>query len=177
MATKERKAAAAYKAAISEIDAYFADLTGDYGSSYYKPDTSLSKSSGSKDKKDKKEKTDKEFEKELTRYYKIEKEYEKASNKLDDISKAKDRAYGPKHLKYLDKEIAATQDLIDVNKKYLKEIAAYTQKDLADLNTKAREMGLNFSIGSLDELPEKYEKMEKLSKEYGEKITAEFNAA
>lgn len=160
--------------AWDEIETYFnkTNITTNYT-----PPASSSKSSGSKDKKDKKEKTDKEFEKELTRYYKLEKLYEKASNKLDDISKAKDRAYGPKHLKYLDKEIAATQDLIDVNKKYLKEIAAYTQKDLADLNTKAHEMGLNFSIGSLDELPEKYEKMEKLSKEYGERITAEFNAA
>jgi len=46
--------------------------------SYTPPATSSS--SGSKDKKDKKEKTDKEFDQELTRYYKLDKLYEKASD-------------------------------------------------------------------------------------------------
>lgn len=142
----------------------------------YAPNTS-SKSSGSKDKKDKKEKTDKEFDQELTRYYKLDKLYEKASDQLDDISKAKDRAYGPKHLKFLNQEISATQKLMDINKKYLKQNAEYTKQDLAVFNQKAKGMGLNFSISSLDNLPDDYEKAEKLAKEYGEKITAEFNAA
>lgn len=161
----------------ADIDAYFANLTGSYGSNSYKPNISSSKSSGSKDKKDKKEKTDKEFDQELTRYYKLDKLYEKASDRLDDISKAKDRAYGPKHLKFLNQEISATQKLMDINKKYLKQNAEYTKQDLAVFNQKAKGMGLNFSIGSLDNLPDDYEKAEKLAKEYGEKITAEFNAA
>lgn len=160
-----------------EIEARFANLTGSYGSNSYKPNISSSKSSGSKDKKDKKEKIDKEFDQELTRYYKLDKLYEKASDRLDDISKAKDRAYGPKHLKYLDQEISATQKLMDINKKYLKQNAEYTKQDLANFNQKASSMGLNFSIGSLDNLANDYEKAEKLAKEYGEKITAEFNAA
>lgn len=161
----------------ADIDAYFANLAGSYGSNSYKPNTSSSKSSGSKDKKDKKEKTDKEFDQELTRYYKLDKLYEKASDRLDDISKAKDRAYGPKHLKYLDQEISATQKLMDINKKYLKQNAEYTKQDLAVFNQKAKGMGLNFSISSLNNLPDDHEKAEKLAKEYGEKITAEFNAA
>lgn len=157
----------------------FADVTGTgvtVGVNYA-PSISSSKSSGSKDKKDKKEKTDKEFDQELTRYYKLDKLYEKASDKLDDISKAKDRAYGPKHLKYLDQEISATQKLMDINKKYLKQNAEYIKQDLAVFNQKAKGMGLNFSISSLDNLPDDHEKAEKLAKEYGEKITAEFNAA
>lgn len=161
------------------IEEKFADVTGT-GATVginYAPSTSSSKSSGSKDKKDKKEKTDKEFDQELTRYYKLDKLYEKASDQLDDISKAKDRAYGPKHLKYLDQEISATQKLMDVNKKYLKQNAEYIKQDLANFNQKASSMGLNFSIGSLDNLANDYEKAEKLAKEYGEKITAEFNAA
>ena len=169
-----------YNAQTSQLQNYLDKILSqidnvNISTSYTPPATSSS--SGSKDKKDKKEKTDKEFDQELTRYYKLDKLYEKASDQLDDISKAKDRAYGPKHLKYLDQEISATQKLMDINKKYLKQNVEYTKQDLANFNQTAKDMGLNFSIGSLDNLADDYETAEKLAKKYGEDITAEFNAA
>jgi len=66
---------------------------------------------------------------------------------------------------------------MDINKKYLKQNVEYTKQDLANFNQTAKDMGLNFSIGSLDNLADDYETAEKLAKKYGEDITAEFNAA
>lgn len=63
------------------------------------------------------------------RYHTIKNQIEDLSAGYDDINKAKDRAFGKDRLKYMDQEIAKTDELIKAQKKYLSEIEDYLPID------------------------------------------------
>lgn len=63
------------------------------------------------------------------RYHTIKNQIEDLSASYDDINKAKDRAFGKDRLKYMDQEIAKTDELIKAQKKYLSEIENYLPID------------------------------------------------
>lgn len=63
------------------------------------------------------------------RYHTIKNQIEDLSAGYDDINKAKDRAFGKDRLKYMDQEIAKTDELIKAQKKYLSEIENYLPID------------------------------------------------
>lgn len=63
------------------------------------------------------------------RYHTIKNQIEDLSAGYDDINKAKDRAFGKERLKYMDQEIAKTDELIKAQKKYLSEIENYLPID------------------------------------------------
>lgn len=63
------------------------------------------------------------------RYHTIKNQIGDLSAGYDDINKAKDRAFGKDRLKYMDQEIAKTDELIKAQKKYLSEIENYLPID------------------------------------------------
>ena len=71
------------------------------------------------------------IDEEIEEYHVIKNQLEDLSSELDEISKAKERAFGAKKLKLMDQEIEKTQELISKNKEYLAAVKenAETQKD------------------------------------------------
>lgn len=81
-------------------------------------------SGGSSSKKDKKKSSD-----EIERYHVVKQQLDRLSSEYDQLSAAKDRAYGPDKLKAIDKEIAKLQEQEAMQKRYLDEINSYYQQD------------------------------------------------
>lgn len=79
---------------------------------------------------------------EIERYHKVDREIDRLSREYDKLSKARDRAWGPERLKYLDQEIAKTKELANMTKNKLTEAEANLVKD--------REKLLSFGGISLD---------------------------
>ena len=71
------------------------------------------------------------IDEEIEEYHVIKNQLEDLSSELDEISRAKERAFGAKKLKLMDQEIEKTQELISKNKEYLAAVKenAETQKD------------------------------------------------
>ena len=69
------------------------------------------------------------LEDEIERYYEIDKTLERLEKEYDRISEAKDRAFGKKHLDYLDQEIAKTTELANATRDKLAEAEKYLEKD------------------------------------------------
>lgn len=67
------------------------------------------------------------------RYHTVLNQLEDLKAEYDDISKAKDRAFGKDRLKNFDAEIAKTDELIDKQKEYLDAIEDYLPIDLATM--------------------------------------------
>lgn len=67
------------------------------------------------------------------RYHTVLNQLEDLKAEYDDISKAKDRAFGKDRLKNFDAEIAKTDELIDKQKEYLDAIEHYLPIDLATM--------------------------------------------
>ena len=85
----------------------------------------------------KKQKKDKNTE--IERYHEINEELQDLQRIYDNISKAKDRAFGKTKLSYLAQELQATEDLIEAQKRYIGEIE---DKKIEDTN-KLTEYGAN----------------------------------
>lgn len=63
------------------------------------------------------------------RYHTIKNQIEDLNSAYDDLNKAKDRAFGKDRLKYMDSEISKTQELIDAQEEYLRQIKANLPTD------------------------------------------------
>ena len=68
---------------------------------------------------------------EIERYHVVKQQLDRLSSEYDQLSAAKDRAYGPDKLKAIDKEIAKLQEQEAMQKRYLDEIERYYQQDHA----------------------------------------------
>lgn len=71
----------------------------------------------------------KKYEDEIERYHEINAELEDLERQLDAIAEAKDRAFGPDKLAYMDQEIAKQRELAEAQKRYLSEIEANLKSD------------------------------------------------
>ena len=67
----------------------------------------------------------KKLDDERERYHVINKQLTAINKELDNISKAKDRAFGQKHLDYLDAEIKKYEELAKTQQQYIDEIQSY----------------------------------------------------
>lgn len=81
------------------------------------------------DKQDKKEDRLKSLKNEKDRYHEINEIISDTERELDQLGKAKDRAFGANKLALMDKEIAKQKELIENNKQLLKEAEKYYQQD------------------------------------------------
>lgn len=63
------------------------------------------------------------------RYHTIKNQIEDLNSAYDDLNKLKDRAFGKDRLKYMDSEISKTQELIDAQEEYLRQIRANLPTD------------------------------------------------
>lgn len=88
--------------------------------------SSSSGGGGGGSKKDKKKASD-----EIDRYHVVKQQLDRLSSEYDQLSAAKDRAYGPDKLKAIDNEIAKLQEQEAMQKRYLDEINRYYQQDRA----------------------------------------------
>ena len=86
--------------------------------------SSSSGGGGGGSKKDKKKASD-----EIERYHVVKQQLDRLSSEYDQLSAAKDRAYGPDKLKAIDNEIAKLQEQEAMQKRYLDEINRYYQQD------------------------------------------------
>ena len=79
----------------------------------------------------------------------------------DELSKAKDKAYGTNRLRYIQKEIDATDELINANKQLLKEAEDWLAYDLQRMDELgiAYELDENGNLKNYDELQETYKKI------------------
>ena len=68
------------------------------------------------------------------RYHEISEELDDLERQYNRISSAKDRAWGPQKLQYLEKEKEATDRLIEANDKYLQQIESNLGKDWGTLS-------------------------------------------
>ena len=79
------------------------------------------------------EKKTKKLSDEIERYHEIKEIIDDLTREYDRLSDAKDRAFGPDKLAYLDQEIAKQQELIDAQKEYLSQIEKNLDLDRAEL--------------------------------------------
>ena len=133
---------------------------------------------GSK-KKDAKKASD-----EIDRYHVIKEQMEDISNELDEISKAKDRAFGGDKLKLMDDEIAKTEEMISAQEEYLRQIEKNYDADRAAIAAYGAKFDSNgvitnyeelmnaqiakFNASRTDEAEEEYEKFKDLLSQYEE---------
>ena len=100
----------------------------------------------------------KEFKPE--RYHLITRQIQDLTFWYDELKKARENAYGTNILDSIDKEIAATDELVKANQELLKEVEKYKEQDLA----KIAELGIPVefdeagNIANFDELQEQYKK-------------------
>lgn len=80
------------------------------------------------------------------RYHTIDKQIGKSKQAYEALDKAKDRAYGAKHIKNLDAEIKLNQQIIEQNKQKLKEAQKYEKKDKKSLIKAADKAGISSKI-------------------------------
>lgn len=105
------------------------------------------------------------------RYHTIKNQIEDLNSAYDDLNKAKDRAFGKDRLKYMDSEISKTQELIDAQEEYLRQIRANlpTDKSIMEeaynsyIGGPAIEYDASGNISNFDEIQDamfdKYNKM------------------
>ena len=112
---------------------------------------------------------------EPNRYHLIERQISDLTFWYDELSKAKDKAYGTNRLRYIDKEIEATNELITANKALLAEAEAYREQDLQTM----RDLGIDFeldengNIKNYEELEELYRRTAETSDDDAEKDAAQ----
>lgn len=83
----------------------------------------------SKDLEEDAKKKKKQLDDELTRYHEIEEVLSDIERELDDISKAKERAFGKSKLALIDQELQKQKELIEVQKRYQAEAQKYYNED------------------------------------------------
>lgn len=81
---------------------------------------------GGGSKKDKKKASD-----EIERYHAIKKQLDNLSREYDNLSAAKDRAFGANRLRVMDQEVAKLEEQIAAQKRYVDEIDSYYSQDRA----------------------------------------------
>lgn len=89
--------------------------------------------SAAEEKADKAKDRRKKLEDELDRYHEINEIIADTERELDKLGKTKDRAFGASKIALMDKEIAKQKELIENNKKLLKEAEKYYQQDRSKL--------------------------------------------
>ena len=109
------------------------------------------------------------------RYHLVERQIQDLTFWYDELSKAKDKAYGTNRLRFIEKEIQATDELVKANQALLKEAQDYYNMDLAKLD----ELGINYeldeagNIKNYDELQEQYRKVAETSDDDAAKDAAQ----
>lgn len=89
---------------------------------------------------------------EKERYHKINAVIEDLTQSLDELSKAKDRAWGLEKLKYIDDEIAKTEELIAAQKTYINEIKSNLSSDKKAIALYGASFDTNGNISNYDEI-------------------------
>lgn len=97
----------------------------------------------------------KNIDDEKERYHVIKNQLEDLTSQYDNISKAKDKAFGAARLANLNKEISAQKKLTQANKEYLKEIESYLSKDKAAVMALGANIDENGTITNYDALIQK----------------------
>lgn len=92
---------------------------------------------------------------EKERYHVIKNQLEDLSSQYENISKAKDKAFGATRLANLNKEISAQKKLTQANKEYLSEIEKYLAEDKAAVRALGADIDANGTITNYDALVQK----------------------
>ena len=92
---------------------------------------------------------------EKERYHVIKNQLEDLSSQYENISKAKDKAFGAARLANLNKEISAQKKLTQANKEYLSEIEKYLAEDKAAVKALGADIDANGTITNYDALVQK----------------------
>lgn len=109
------------------------------------------KSGGSKKKPSTKTFKD-DFNSSIERYHSIDRKIDKTTKAYEELSDAKDKAYGIKRLSVMDKETANIKKQISLEEKKLKQAQKYTIKDKKALVDAAAEAGTDVDFGSKGEI-------------------------
>lgn len=125
-----------------------ATFTGKGSTGNLSPSSSSGGGGGSK--KDKKKASD-----EIERYHVVKQQLDRLSSEYDQLSAAKDRAYGPDKLKAIDNEIAKLQEQEAMQKRYLDEINRYYQQDRAAIAKYGAVFDANGVVTNYDALMQK----------------------
>lgn len=94
----------------------------------------------------------KDLKDEIERYHEINEALEDTKNQLDAISKAKDRAFGPDKLKYMDQELAKQKELLSLEKQKTQEAQNYYKTDRAAILNYGASLNSSGRITNYDEL-------------------------
>lgn len=94
----------------------------------------------------------KDLKDEAERYHEINEALEDTENQLDAISKAKDRAFGPDKLKYMDQEIAKQKESLELEKQKTQEAWNYYNVDRAAILKYGANLDTSGRITNYDEL-------------------------
>lgn len=114
------------------------------------PTSSKSSGGGGGSKKSTKKSSD-----EIERYHVVKQQLDRLSSEYDQLSAAKDRAYGPDKLKAIDNEIAKLQEQEAMQKRYLDEINRYYQQDRAAIAKYGAVFDANGVVTNYDALMQK----------------------
>lgn len=94
----------------------------------------------------------KDLKDEIERYHEINEALEDTENQLDAISKAKDRAFGPDKLKYMDQELTKQKELLNLEKQKTQEAQNYYKADRAAILKYGASLDSSGRITNYDEL-------------------------
>lgn len=97
----------------------------------------------------------KDINDEKERYHVIKNQLEDLTSQYENISNAKDKAFGATRLANLNKEISAQKKLTQENKEYLSEIEKYLAKDKAAVKALGADIDANGTITNYDALVQK----------------------
>lgn len=115
-------------------------------------DSSLINPSFVKKQQEARKKRLKDLKDEIERYHEINEALEDTENQLDAISKAKDRAFGPDKLKYMDQELAKQKELLNLEKQKTQEAQNYYKTDRATILKYGASLDSSGRITNYDEL-------------------------
>lgn len=115
-------------------------------------DSSLLDTSFVKKQQEARKKRLKDLKDEIERYHEINEVLEDTENQLDAISKAKDRAFGPDKLKYMDQELAKQKELLSLEKQKTQEAQNYYKADRAAILKYGASLDSSGRITNYDEL-------------------------
>lgn len=115
-------------------------------------DSSLFDTSFVKKQQEARKKRLKDLKDEIERYHEINEALEDTENQLDAISKAKDRAFGPDKLKYIDQELAKQKELLNLEKQKTQEAQNYYKADRAAILKYGASLDSSGRITNYDEL-------------------------
>ena len=98
------------------------------------------------------------------RYHALDKTLDKLNAQYDSINKAKDLAFGKKHLENLEKELGLQKQLYETNKQYLKQIKAYKAQDEAKITSASGSNSLTYDYTKTTTTPGNAENQKKIDK-------------